>query len=194
MKRALPFVLLAAVGLASLSGSEDAGQKKADWDGSRVIPVHRIPLKDEFDQIIVPGEPYPLPLSSRFTCAPCHEYDSVRRGLHFSAADPDSTAGRPGEPWIWLDELTGTVLPLSYREWPGTWRPSALGLSAWDFTRLFGRHMTGGGITEPDLESRAPHSRWEVSGILEINCLACHNSSRRQSSSEWAKQMMRETG
>lgn len=188
-----PFPIALAVTLAAaLTTAAGSGQKPQDWDGSRVTPVHRIPLKDEFNQVIIPGEPNPLPISSRNTCAPCHDYDTVRRGLHFNADREEAVPGRPGEPWIWLDETTGTVLPLSYRGWPGTWQPSALGLAAWDFTRLFARHMTGGGIAEPALEARASHSRWEVSGNLEINCLACHNASRRQSHSEWARQVLRE--
>jgi hypothetical protein len=102
--------------------------------------------------------------------------------------------GRPGEPWIWSDPKTGTVLPLSYRTWPGSYAPETLGLTTWDFTLLFGRHMPGGGPSEPsDEETLAhPEARWSVSGKAEINCLACHNRSARQDPSEWAKQVLRE--
>jgi hypothetical protein len=51
--------------------------------------------------------------------------------------------------------------------------------------------MTGGGVTEPMDEKVSPESRWEVSGKLEINCMGCHNASRQQSHSEWAKQVLR---
>jgi len=42
------------------------------------------------------------------------------------------------------------------------------------------------------IEERNPKSRWNVSGILEINCLACHNNSRKQSHSKWAFQILRQ--
>jgi hypothetical protein len=161
------------------------------WDGSRAVPVHLLPLKDEFDQPIIPTEAYPLPFSTRFTCAPCHAYDAIRNGLHFNAGS-SRPPGRPGEPWFWVDEKTGTVLPLSYREWEGVWQPRDLGLSPWEFVLLFGRHMTGGGVGETGSEFPTPESRWEVSGNIEINCLGCHNASRLQSHSEWAKQILRE--
>ena len=51
--------------------------------------------------------------------------------------------------------------------------------------------MTGGGVAEPVDEEMSPESRWIVSGKLEINCMGCHNASRMQSHSEWAKQVMR---
>jgi hypothetical protein len=165
-------------------------QKIQSWDGSRTTAVHVIQLKDEFDQLIVPSESYPLPYSTKYTCAPCHDYSIIRGGLHFSSPSSPQN-GRPGEPWIWVDTKTGTVLPLSYQGWEGTWNPSDLGLTAWTFTLLFGRHMTGGGISEPDDEETSPESRWNVSGRLEINCMGCHNASRMQSHSEWAKQVLR---
>ena len=140
------------------------------WDGSFSVAVHRIPLKDQFDETIIPTESYPLPYSARYTCAPCHDYNVVQKGLHFNAGS-DVDPGRPGEPWIWVDSLTGTVLPLSYRNWKGVFHPEKIGLTAWEFTMLFGRHMTGGGISEPDWEDIDTSSRWEVAGLLEINCL-----------------------
>ena len=166
-------------------------QQKQSWDGNRTTPTHLIPLKDEFDQPIVPTERNPLPFSSRFTCAPCHDYDVIRKGLHFTDT-PALNPGRPGEPWVWVDEKTGTCLPLSHRSWEGVWDPKEVGLSAWDFTLLFGRHLAGGGIAEPRDEDMMPESRWNVSGKVEINCLGCHNASNIQSLSEWAKQILRE--
>lgn len=178
------------IGKISLPASQEKPAPHI-WDGSHTTPVHRILLKDQFDQNIIPSESYPLPYSVRFTCAPCHDYKVIEQGLHFNNVRSDA-AGRPGEPWIWLDAQTGTVLPLSYQRWPGTWHPSDLGLSAWDFTLLFGRHLTGGGVSEPAEENMTPQSRWDVSGRLEINCLGCHNVDREQSHSEWAKQVIRQ--
>jgi hypothetical protein len=165
-------------------------QKKTTWDGSRTTAVHWLQLKDEYDQLIVPSDSYTLPYSAQYTCAPCHDYSVIQKGLHFNAHF-STQHGRPGEPWIWADPKTGTVLPLSYRGWSGVWNPKDLGLTRWDFTLLFGRHMTGGGVSEPEDDEVSPESRWEVSGKLEINCMGCHNASRQQSQSEWAKQVLR---
>lgn len=170
-----------------------AAPKPLVWDGHRTIPAHLIPLRDENDEPIIPTESNPLPYSARYTCGPCHDYDTIRGGWHFGAMTA-AKSGRPGEPWLEVDDRTGTVLPLSYRKWPGTFEPNSLGLSAWDFTRLFGRHLPGGGPAEPsDAEVEAePDGRWSVSGKAEVNCLACHNRSGRQDPSEWAKQVLRE--
>lgn len=188
-RAALSLLLACALAYAAAAASEDTTPA---WDGSRVSPVHRIPLKDELDQEIVPSESYPLPFSARFTCAPCHVYDTIGQGLHFNAGGKDIPAGRPGEPWIWADEGTGTMIPISYRKWEGVWHPNAVGLTNWDFTRLFGRHLSGGGVSEPRAEDVTPDSRWDVSGRLEINCMGCHNASPRQDPSEWTRQVMRE--
>ncbi len=168
-------------------------QKPPPWDGNRSTAVHLIPIFDEYNEQIIPTEANPLPFSARFTCGVCHRYSLIKAGLHFNALagkDP----GRPAEPWIWNDPRTGTVLPVSYKKWPGTWHPEALDLTAWDFTLLFGRHFPGGGPAEPDAPGfvPSPESRWNVSGKAEINCLACHNRSGRQSHSEWTKQVLRE--
>jgi hypothetical protein len=168
-------------------------QKHLAWNGDRAVPVHLIPLRDENDELIVPKETDPPPFSARFTCGPCHDYATVAAGWHFGAMSAKAS-GRPGEPWILSDPKTGTVLPLSYRTWPGSYDPEALGLSAWDFTLLFGRHVPGGGPAEPSDEEvlAHPEARWNVSGKAEANCLACHNRSGRQDHSEWAKQVLRE--
>jgi hypothetical protein len=188
---AIAAALALAAGGSAPSGSQDA--KRTAWDGNRTTPVHLIPLRDESDQPIIPTEANPLPFSARFTCGPCHDYKTIRGGWHFGALTAGKD-GRPGEPWIWLDPKTGTVLPLSYRRWPGSYDPKAVGLTAWDFTMLFGRHLAGGGPAEPSDEEvlAQPESRWGVSGRAEVNCLACHNKSGRQDSSEWAKQVLRE--
>lgn len=178
--------------------AQPAGQDASDiqvgplpWGGDRTLPVHLLPLRDEDNALIVPTETNPMPFSARWTCGPCHDYATVASGWHFQGPSAEA-AGRPGEPWIWTDRLTGTALPLSYRRWAGTWDPAAVGLSPWQFTALFGRHMAGAGPGEPAGALTEPGSRWNVSGILEANCLACHNASRRQDHSEWAKQVLRE--
>jgi hypothetical protein len=192
MKRPALTCLIVVLLAAPLPAAPQDGEgKHTRWDGNRTVPAHIIQMMDEFNQLILPTETYAFPFSSRNTCGPCHDYDSISKGFHFNAAS-GTAPGRAGEPWIWLDERTGTILPLSYKPLEGRWFPDELGVSAWDFTLLFGRHMPGGGLSEPPLEKRHPDSRWEVTGLLEINCLACHSSSPHQSHSEWAKQTMRE--
>jgi hypothetical protein len=190
MKRAPCLLLVAALGFSGLWCGQDPA-KKSTWDGSQSVPVHQLQLRDEFDTPIVPTESYPLPFSSRFTCAPCHDYGVIGQGLHFNNIEVEPT-GRPGEPWFWIEKKSGTVLPLSLQGWKGTWLPHQLGLSVWEFALLFGRHMAGGGVLEPEADMMSPGSRWNVSGGVEINCLACHNASRQQSHSEWAKQILRQ--
>jgi hypothetical protein len=186
------FLLIFVFGLGfSICLSAQTDQNKSAWDGSRTTAVHWLQLKDEFDQLIVPADSYAMPYSARYTCAPCHDYNTIQEGLHFNSLS-STQHGRSGEPWIWVDPKTGTMLPLSYREWPSVWHPEALGLTRWDFTLLFGRHMAGGGVAEPLYNDFSPESRWEVSGKLEINCMGCHNASRQQSHSEWAKQVLRQ--
>jgi hypothetical protein len=164
-----------------------------EWDGSRATPVHRIPVFDEDGQQIIPGVEYALPFSARNTCGKCHDYETVLKGWHFNASRDETDSGRPGEPWVWLDEKTGTQIPLSYRGWEGTWHPSETGLTPWKFNQIFNRHLPGGDPSRPgENEVVDPHSRWEVSGDVEINCLGCHSTSPMQDQSEWAKQVARE--
>jgi hypothetical protein len=196
---ALAAVLLVTAGAwaqtaaAPAAPAAPSNAKHAVWDGNRTLPVHLLPLRDENDEPIIPTETDPMPYSARFTCGPCHDYDAIKGGWHFGAMTAKSS-GRPGEPWLEVDPKTGTILPLSYRRWPGLYDPKAAGLTAWDFTLLFGRNLPGGGPAEPsDEEALAePDARWNVSGKAEVNCLACHNRSGRQDHSEWAKQVLRE--
>ncbi len=190
---ALVLALAADATAQTAAPAAGQGQKLVVWDGNRTIPAHLIPLRDENDEPIIPGETNPLPYSARFSCGPCHDYKTVRGGWHFGAMTA-AVSGRPGEPWLQVDSRTGTILPLSYRKWPGSYDPKAVGLSAWDFTMLFGRNMPGGGPMEPSEEEvlAEPDGRWNVSGKAEVDCLACHNRSGRQDHSEWAKQILRE--
>jgi len=187
----LVLCVLSAVSSRAFGGPGD--QKLKPWDGNRTTPAHFIPLRDENNQLIVPTDTDPMPYSARYTCGPCHDYKTIQCGWHFDAMKSEKN-GRPGEPWIWLDAKTGTVLPLSYRKWPGAWDPKIVRLNPWDFTLLFGRHMPGGGPAEPRDQDLFPgmDARWSVSGKAEVNCLACHNKSGRQDHSEWAKQILRE--
>lgn len=163
-----------------------------EWDGSRTTPVHCLPLVDENGETIVPEVPRAMPFSTRQTCGPCHDYAAVARGFHFSPDVSGKHLGRPAQPWFWVDPATGTQIPVSGHGWPNTWTPAALGLTEWQCTQLWGRHFPGGGWGVPRDDLADPEARWDISGKLEVNCLACHGSSPRQDPSEWAKQVARE--
>ena len=147
------------------------------FDGSRTLPVHRIPLADEEGQKIIATVPGTMPFSAKTTCGACHDYEAIHSGTHFGGTGQ----GRPTEPWIVVDEKSGTQVPAD-----------RLHLSAWEFTKRFGSHLPGGGVSDPADPLADPDARWEISGGLEINCLACHNNSHRQDATEWAKQIGRE--
>jgi len=190
--RRTTLAIFLAVAIGAFCGAYAQDEPGHDWDGSRATPVHRLPVLDEENEQILPTYRDPMPISMRNTCGPCHNYETVSSGLHFNASQPDGQAGRPGEPWVWLDEKLGTQLPLSYRGWTGTWNPDDIGLTPWRFTQLFGRHLPGGDVAEPADILADPKSRWDVSGVVEVNCMGCHNAAPDQDPSEWAKQIARE--
>ncbi len=147
------------------------------FDGSRTTPVHRIPLTAEDGQPIVSTVPDSMPFSAKMTCGACHDYEEIHGGTHFKGAGQ----GRATEPWIVVDEASGTQVPAERMD-----------LSAWEFTKRFGSHLPGGSISDPADKLADPDARWTISGGLEMNCLACHNQSHRQDMTEWAKQIGRE--
>lgn len=174
----------AAALLLAISGAA----QEAVPDGGRARAVHRIPLFHAEGGRIAPGDDPLLPFSTRLSCGPCHDYARVARGRHFDWGDPGAAPGRPGEPWILADRKSGTQLPLAHRPWPGTWRPEAVGLDAHLFTRAFGAHLPGGGLSEP---AGLP-GRFAVTGGLEIDCLHCHAAEPGRDASEWAVQVSRQ--
>ncbi|MHC4618785.1 MAG: cytochrome c3 family protein [Planctomycetota bacterium] len=178
-------------GLSSaLSASAEGASKLGDEsDGSRAVSVHLIRLYDESKATVSAGDDRPQPFSTRQTCNVCHTYEKISGGRHFNYTDPNVPAGRAGQPWILAEGGIFTQLPLSYRSWPGTFRPEQIGLSAFRFVHLFGKHLPGGGAGE--LESDAPEEvmRQLISGPLEINCLACHNGDAGQDQAEYATQI-----
>jgi hypothetical protein len=177
-------VLLLVVGAEGKIGDES--------DGSRAGAVHLIGLLDENGAAVTADEDQAQPFSTRQTCGVCHTYEQISKGWHFNAVDANVIAGRAGEPWIYVDPGTATQVPLSYRAWPGTFKPEQLGLSSWQFVKLFGRHTPGGGAGELDSESPDEIMRQFVSGKLEVNCLSCHNASYGQNQAEYASQVMRQ--
>jgi hypothetical protein len=159
--------------------------------GSRGQPAHIIALRDPEGDTIQPEDRRPLPFSPIQTCgANCHDVAAISRGWHFNAGLAGVPAGRNGQPWLFVDRDTATQIPLSYRDWPGTYKPSQLGLSNWGMTLRFGGRMAGG--MPEDHPGAAGHARWAVSGALEVNCLTCHDASPGYDQAEYARQVAQE--
>ncbi|MGN0846632.1 MAG: cytochrome c3 family protein [Kiritimatiellia bacterium] len=166
------------------------------WNGGRTVPVHRLAPRDAEGEKVSPSGRLPRPISMEQTCGQCHDVASMHRGSHFrtglDAGDaPESVVV---EPWFWADEKTGTAIPLSLHGQEGAYRPADVGLSCWQWTKMFGRHFPGGGIgcdTNAMNEVAGDRQRWFVTGALGPNCLACHQQDEYDSS-EWARQVLRE--
>lgn len=193
----------AAIGIVLLTGlllfpALLIGQERGEAAGAKLLKtdsdapyVHRLTLYDHAGKAIDPRDPEAPPYSPKMTCGKCHAYGEIACGWHFSAGKPEVHAGRPGEPWILADARLGVQIPISGRGWPGTFTPAQAGLTAWQFTLLFGRHLAGGGLSEPDLSARpaattpaggevvlpptdVEKKRWAISGAFEIDCMVCH--------------------
>ena len=93
-------------------------------DGNRSVPVHLIEMFDADSGRIRSDDQPMMPFSTKQTCSPCHNYEKIRLGWHFSAGDSTAISCRPGQPWILVDYLTATQIPLSYRDWPGIFHPN----------------------------------------------------------------------
>jgi len=155
---------------------------------SRTPYLHNIPLKDAEGKVISvpatvgdngkPQDPKAPPYSTEMTCGKCHDYSVINQGWHFNEASGIVKPGRPGEPWILTDPATHTQIPLSYRGWKGTFKPSDLGLSDLDFLTNFARHFPGGGVGDPDkIDPADPKmGRMQITGTMENDCLICHQA------------------
>ncbi len=189
----LTAILCCVVLAAPAAGEGETTLPGDESDGSRAVAVHLLELFEEEGEKIFPDDDPLLPFSVRQTCGgTCHNIDIISKGWHFNSVDPNIVGGRAGEPWIFVDAATCTQIPVSYRLWPGTFRPEEIGLTTWQFTLLFGRHTPGGGAGEIESEDPDEVMRGFVSGKLEVNCLACHNASEGQDQAEYATQVARQ--
>ena len=191
MKKGLAIVLAAWAGMGAYA--VDPGH----WNGGRTIPVHRLTPLDFDGEKISPAASLPAPISQDKTCSQCHDVAAARGGSHFRTGldTNDAPVSVQVEPWFWSDETIGLAIPLSLHGQPGAFAPRDLGLSAFEWTKMFGRSFPGGGIgSDPRAmeEVAGPRQRWFVTGPLEANCLACHQQGNAYDSSEWARQVLRE--
>lgn len=178
--------------------------------------VHWIDLYDESSRRIDPSAENPAPYSPKVTCGRCHEFETIAHGWHFNAIDPEANHGRPGQPWIWSDDRTGTHLPLSYRGWAGTFDPDELGFSRWQIAAKFGGFLPGGGPGSEEAmagpageqpsgdeggdeagsdeeEDDSLVDRSSITGPLPVDCLLCHfRPGSGYSPFEWTSQIEKE--
>ncbi len=197
MQKPAAALLIVILGLGSLPRSILAsdGDVKLLRSDSAAPYVHRITLYDHDGTAIDPDDEFAGPYSPRMTCSKCHPYATIAAGWHFNAWNETVSAGRPGEPWLLVDPQTGTQLPISGRNWPGTYPPEEIGLTNWRFVKMFGRHIPGGGFGEPGDEQlrNAPEMlRWGISGKLEIDCMFCHAADQQHDPAEAARQIEKE--
>jgi len=187
----LKYVILLIITFATLAIPIQAQQPKIGDvnDGSRSKPIHLLDLLDADSSLIRPDDSHIMPFSTKQTCIHCHDYDKISAGWHFNTANRNIAPGRPGHPWILVDQLTATQIPLSHRQWQGTFKPGEVGLTPWWFIQQFGRQMPGGGVGENDSSDvEELFMRWLISGKLEINCLSCHDAESLHDQAEYARQ------
>jgi hypothetical protein len=155
--------------------------------------VHVIKLFDENGYVIHEEDELLMPFSTGNTCGECHSINTISGGTHFDNLLNEETSGRQSEPFILFDPYTLTVIPLSYKGWPGTFNPKTVGLSPMKFMDLFGSHYTGGIISSDEyLQHPDNFFRWEVSGKLEINCLICHDADPAYDAAEYSSQILKQ--
>ena len=161
-------------------------------DGNRSGAVHVFEIYDEQGKQIKASDKVSRPFSLKQTCGKCHDYETISSGWHFNGHNSDVPAGRPGQPWMLVDSKTRTQIPLSGRQWTGTFTPQQVGLSAWDFLKEFYSHFPGGSYGEMTPDDPDIMIRKEISGDYEINCLACHHHSPQEDQSMAALQSARQ--
>ena len=158
--------------------------------------VHRNQLLDEKGNAITAEST--VPYSPKATCSSsrCHDYGVACRGTHttmFPAAKYDP-AHPSAHVWTQFDGSTGIAAPLSHGAFaadPAAFDPKEH-MTPFSFATLFGAFHPGGGRLELDstgvrytdrlagdekpdeADPDYAKARWDESGVLENDCLACH--------------------
>ncbi|HRT93800.1 MAG TPA: cytochrome b/b6 domain-containing protein [Planctomycetota bacterium] len=163
--------------------------------------VHRIALLDAKGNPIGPASEVPYSPNTTCSSSRCHSYQTVAKGTHtrmFPSAVPPK--GRPdGFAWTMFEAATGMAAPLSHGYQPAraeAFDPKAH-LTPFKFALQFGAWHPGGGrleldaagnrydahlaenpalrtATEPAANPDYHQARWDQSGVLENDCMACH--------------------
>jgi len=190
--RARALAYLIVLGTLRIAAQPPKSKLGDTSSGSRAEPAHIIALRDQEGDSIQPGDRHALPFSVTQTCGgACHDVAAISHGWHFNAAIAGVPPGRSGQPWLWTDRETASTIPLSYRAWPGTYKPRQFGLSDREFALRFGGRTAGGIGPENDTGAR-DRTRWRASGALEVNCLVCHDASPAYDQADYASQVAQE--
>ncbi len=176
----------------ALASSEEGVMVGEGNDANRSSPVHLFNLKDEAGLVIRADSEKQQPFSTKKTCGECHNYDEISKGWHFNAHDTEVDAGRPGEPWVLVDSICRSQIPVTARGWQGTFAPQDVGITPWLFLKKFYSHFPGGSYGEMEADNPEEGIRQGISGMYEINCLACHNRSSYEDQSLAAMQVARQ--
>jgi len=163
--------------------------------------VHRIALLDAKGNPIGPDSQVPYSPNTTCSSSRCHDYHIVARGTHTRMFPTTRTSTRRPDSFVWtmFESVTGMAAPISSGYLPAA--PDAFDpkahLSAFQFALQFGPYHPGGGrleldaagnrydtflaehpelrtATEPQPSPEYFRSRWDQSGVLENDCLACH--------------------
>ncbi len=175
----------------SAGAAEDALVGDHD-DGSRFPAVHIIDMYDHEGTQILSSDKEFMPFSVRETCGQCHDYETISQGWHFNFNDPCVPAGRRAQPWIYVDSEIAVQIPLSYRHWEGVYDPEDVGITPWQFAKIFARQLAGNLSELDEGEEIDFEARWLESGTLEANCLACHDVEPGHDQAEYALQTAKE--
>ncbi len=172
---------------ADCAATGGAARCISHFNGGRTVPVHRLPALDAEGDAVSPRGRLPRAISLERTCAQCHDVAAMRGGSHFrtgAAGDAENRANL--EPWF-LRGTNGSCRAVSLADRGG--------LTAWEWTKTFAWAFPGGGLasdTNAMSEAAGARQRWFVTGPLEMNCLACHQTDGLYDRSEWARQTLRE--
>ncbi len=166
------------------------------WAG-RHLPVE---LMDATGSPIQPRAASPEPYSPRTTCGRCHSYDTIAGGYHFQlGADTiaDDYGAKEGKPWVLSDGMMGRQFHMSYKSFARKKNSSEseIATTPYQFAQTCAKCHPGGGLMERDRDGERYDVRqqahpelassldgdyhgaaWHRSGVLEIDCLMCHQS------------------
>jgi len=159
-----------------------------------------IQLLDAAGRPVDTGTADPEPYSPRMTCGGCHSYDTISQGYHFQlGADSiaDDYGAKTGKPWILSDGMMGRQFHMSYKSLAkkSNSAQSEIATTPYQFAQTCGKCHPGGGLMERDrdgerydlrqqahpelaasLDGDYHNAAWDRSGVLEIDCLLCHQS------------------
>jgi len=140
------------------------------------------------------------PYSPRRTCGACHDYEEISRGYHFQMGAEkisDDFGKTTGRPWMLSDGMSGKQIHMSYLSLSKKRNSSEaeVGVTAYQFAQTCGACHPGGALMEHDRDGRRYDVRlaknpelagsfdgdyyksaWDKSGVVEIDCLMCHQA------------------